>query len=360
VNLPTRELCQERLRRIFPPEVMDDPSLNRPSAAAAVFVCLYVGAVGEARRIRPTAVLWMCDEAAARTSQSERHGWYQAASRSRKALENFLIGTWGVQHRPWYGDNTRESIRDETFRGWTRVGAMLEDPAVPSTTSPRPRWSLAPAFAALFDPAVTGPELDAAIEAWQEAHLDTVALTRRAVARQRLERTTGVEVALPGGGSRVLAQGESSLILAGVVEKLAPRLLAEPSVLFISESRKHVDVVDDQLLQHLGIRVRADRLLPDALLFDAAPGHFWFVEAVVTDGPIDEPRKAALLEWAAQQGIRTDDCRFVTAFIGRTHPGFRRVVSSLAWGTLVWFLDEPHHVLRLEDLPEHRAGIEGP
>jgi hypothetical protein len=155
---------------------------------------------------------------------------------------------------PWYGDNTRESIRDETFRGWARVGAMLEDPAVPSTTSPRPRWSLAPAFAAL-----------------------------------------GVEVALPGGGSRVLAPGESSLILAGVVEKLAPRLLAEPSVLFISESRRHVDVVDDQLLRHLGIRVRADRLLPDALLFDAAPGHFWFV-------------------------------------------------------------DEPHHVVRLADLPEHQVG----
>lgn len=28
------------------------------------------------------------------------------------------------------------------------------------------------------------------------------------------------------------------------------------------------------------------------------------------------------------------------------------LVAALAWGTDVWFLDEPEHVMRLEDLPE--------
>lgn len=33
-----------------------------------------------------------------------------------------------------------------------------------------------------------------------------------------------------------------------------------------------------------------------------------------------------------------------------------QLVSSLAWGPHVWFLDEPEHVMRLEDLPERVDG----
>ncbi len=160
---------------------------------------------------------------------------------------------------------------------------------------------------------------------------------------------------LPGGASRSLAAGGSSLILKGVIEALAPRLLEQPSVLIISESREHVDVIDARLLRRLGIGVDAARLLPDALLFDAGPGSFWLVEAVYTAGAIDEARKAALIEWVSAQNLDPDTCRFLSAFVSRTAQPFRQLVAALAWGTHVWFLDEPQHVMRLEDLPE-RAG----
>lgn len=136
------------------------------------------------------------------------------------------------------------------------------------------------------------------------------------------------------------------------MEELAPRLLSQPAILFISESRQHLDVIDAKLLRDLGIEADLSRLLPDALLFDAGPGLFWFIEAVFTDGAIDEGRKAALEAWAQEQGIPPDRCRYVTAFVGRTALPFRRLVSSLAWGTHVWFLDEPDKIVRLEDLPE--------
>jgi hypothetical protein len=125
-------------------------------------------------------------------------------------------------------------------------------------------------------------------------------------------------------------------------------------VLFISESRTHVDVVDNKLLARLGLKVEADRLLPDALLFDAGPGEFWFVEVVFSDGAITTQRKADFLKWADLHGVPPDRCRFLTAFISRSAPTFRRLVSALAWDTFVWFLDEPDHMVRLEDLPERR------
>jgi hypothetical protein len=350
MRLPDRALCQERLGLIFPEALAQRGRLTNQLAASAVFVCLYVDAVAGESQLRPSMVLWMCDEAAKRTSTEERRQWYEAALRGKRQLAELLSG-WGITHRPWYADNTREPLRDETFRSWHQLGAILRDETVP-TTSAKPQWSLASDFAALFDPDLRGDELHERIDDWQDDHLGTIGRARIALARQLAGPGEQVTVKLPGGLGRTLAPGGSSLILKGVVEELAPRLLNQPAILFISESRQHLDVIDAKLLRDLGIEADLSRLLPDALLFDAGPGLFWFIEAVFTDGAIDEGRRAALEAWAHEQGIPPDRCRYVTAFVGRTAQPFRRLVSSLAWGTHVWFLDEPDKIVRLEDLPE--------
>lgn len=298
-------------------------------------------------------VLWMCDGAAQRRRLTERRAWYDEALRGKRALAE-LLSRWGIRHEPWYGDNTREPLRDETFRSWAECGAILRDDAVP-TTSPVPQWSLASDFAGLFDPRLRGDALEQAISAWRQTHLSAAGLARIAVAEQLSGPGAQVIVQMPGGATRSLAPGGSSLIIKGVIEQLAPRLLAQPSVLFVSESRERVDVVDGRLLERLGIDIDAARLLPDALLFDAGPGVFWFVEAVYTAGPIDEARKEALVEWAEAQKLHPNACRFLSAFVSRTSQPFRQQVAALAWGTHVWFLDEPTNVMRLEDLPERRG-----
>jgi hypothetical protein len=199
-------------------------------------------------------------------------------------------------------------------------------------------------------PDLADDELLECVDDWQDDHLGTVGRARIALARQLAGPGEQVVVAVPGGETRTLAAGGSSLILKGVIEQLAPRLLHQPAVLFLSESRRHLDVVDAQLLSRLGIEVDRARLLPDALLFDAGPGTFWFVEVVFTDGPIDEPRKAALERWAREQGIPPDACRYLTAFAGRTAAPFRRLAPTLAWGTSAWFLDEPDKLLTLTQI----------
>jgi hypothetical protein len=79
-------------------------------------------------------------------------------------------------------------------------------------------------------------------------------------------------------------------------------------------------VVDDALLQRLGLPIDQRTLLPDCLIVDLDPVNpeFWFVEAVFSDGPITEPRKEAFLAWAADNGLDVTQCRFLTAFTSRT------------------------------------------
>lgn len=357
MRLLSREECGARLQTIFPAEVVEDPRAVRgPLAAAATFVALYCGAIEGHNPIRPSLVLWMCDGVAARaagtdpeTFAAERDTWYRAALRSHDALVA-LLGEWGIAHEPWYRDNSREPLRDETFREWLRLGVMLHDASIP-TTSPRPAWTLRGDFAELFKPQLQGEDLDEAVRLWQETHLGTVGRARIRIQSEREAAAHAVEVRLPNGSTRPLAPGDSSLILKGIIEQLAPSLLRSPGVIAISQSRRKVDVLDDALLGELGLTIRAAELLPDAVLFDAGEGRFWFVEAVATDGEINEARKRELLRWAEQHDIRSDQCGFITGFLSRTHEAFRRRASRLAWGTSAWFLDEPGHVLRLDELP---------
>lgn len=88
-------------------------------------------------------------------------------------------------------------------------------------------------------------------------------------------------------------------------------------------------------------------LLCDALLVDLAtkPVTFWMVEAVSSDGPIDEDRKRQFLRWAEGNRIPTAACRFLTAFSSRTSSSARRRLKDLAESTHAWYADEPDREL---------------
>jgi hypothetical protein len=352
LRLLDRDACAERLRLVFPQGVVEDPrAVTGPLAGAAVFVCIYCGAFDGRNPVRPSMVLWMCDGVALRAARAspeqfnEDRGRWARATRSHGALIQ-LLAEWGIRHQPWYADNSREPLRDETFREWLRLGAMTHDSSVP-TTSPKPAWTLRSEFAALFRPALQGDELDEEVRLWQQANLGIVGRARIRLEGERRAAAHAVEVRLPNGSVRPLAPGDSSLIIKGIVERLAPRLLGSPGVVAISQSKRKIDIADEQLMQDLGLAIRASELLPDALLFDAVAGRFWFVEAVATDGEIHEERRRQLLVWAAEHGIASERCGFVSGFLSRTHEAFRRRVSRLAWGTYAWFLDEPERIVGL-------------
>ncbi|MGE3513380.1 MAG: BsuBI/PstI family type II restriction endonuclease, partial [Vicinamibacterales bacterium] len=278
-------LAQERLARIFPRTAFDTVMSN-PLSAAAVSAMIYLGTVentdddeAEPRWARPSMITWLNDDALAHTSDEDRNAWYAAAIRSRAAVHE-LEEVWGFGHVDRYRDNSRETLRDETFQKWRDQGAVISRAGVP-TASSRPRWMLGADFAALFDPGLDGEELTAAIDAWVETNTTGAGRLRLLGQRQLALSEHAVEVNLPGMGTRHLEPGVASAILKGVVEQWAPQKLVDPLVLSISEPGDQVHLADARLLARAGIEIDRANVLPDALILDAGadPIQFWIVEA---------------------------------------------------------------------------------
>lgn len=270
--LPSRQQCRERLLAIFPRETFDTV-LSSPLAAAAVAALIYVDAVVDdeavinetTRLANPSTCLWLSDVALAHDHPAEREAWYRAALRGHQAVRE-VERSWGVNHQAWYGDNSRETLRDETFQQWLGYGAVRVRRDLP-TTSSKPRWALAGSFADLFRPGLVAADFDQAMQRWTDAHLTTSARIRLQTLFQRERLSQGVPVILPGTGQqRLLEPGGSSVILKGVLEQWAPQRLGDPDLLALSEPGDKVYLTDQARLAALGIVIDERNLLPDALL----------------------------------------------------------------------------------------------
>ncbi|MET4214492.1 BsuBI/PstI family type II restriction endonuclease [Bradyrhizobium sp. LA2.1] len=331
----SRAQIQQRLQVIFPEGTPHRGYCVRELAASTVFAALYVGAIeGSSIFFGPKFVYVMTEEQAKRTDKTSR---LEYAANVRKA--NFQVAG-----KRWYRDNTRESIRDETLReAFVVLGAVIEKADVP-TTSSLPRYALTKGFADLFDPTLTGAALDAAITDWQTKTLNKGALARISlVKRGAIAGTVDILVSFPNGETRRMKPGPSSEITKAVIEVFANRFLAEPAVLFVSESGTKVVARDDELAKSVGLQIKADKNLPDTILADLGPEHplLVFIEVVATDGPINTRRKEALELLVKEAGFPLKHVAFVTAYLDRSGAPFKKTVDSLAWGSYAWFMTEP-------------------
>lgn len=343
--------AERRLQVIFPRAAFDSV-LSSPLAGMAIAAMLYTDAVCSAEDptenvdwTRPSTVIWMSEDALAHSCEADRIAWRLAAARGSKHVDA-LHQDWGAAFQPAYKENSRETLRDETFRKWREHGALRMRPGLP-TSSSLPRWSLLDDFADLFEPGLSGDEFVAATTRWRETHLDPGTRLKASFALDTEAAKHAVRVSLPNGTTRTLEPGISSIILKGVVETWANTRLVQPVVLTISEPGDKVHVGDEPTLRALGIKIDLTNVLPDALIADvgAEPVVFWMIEAVATDGPVSTERRRALLEWATKQNIKAGSCSFLTAFKSRNDPAAKKRLKDLATGTWAWFADEPTHEL---------------
>lgn len=346
-----RDVVAGRLPRIFPEGTPNRSYCIRELAASTVFSALYIGAVeGSGRYLGPVHVYRMTDLQAARSGDDERIGYATAVLRR----------SGGIEGRRWYADNTREPIRDETLRdGLVAVGAMIRREDLP-TTSGAPRYALTRPFAALFDPALEGAALDAAIASFQASQLNKGALARIAIVRAGASASPdGVRVQFPNGETRQLAPGPSSTLAKAVVEVFAPRFLSVPAVVWLSESGNKVVMRDDRIAAAIGLEIEADKNLPDLILADLGPSEplLVFVEIVATDGAVTARRQTAIHALTDAAGFSRSNVAFVTAYLDREASGFRKTVSQLAWGSFAWFASEPEGILALFEGVPHASHL---
>jgi hypothetical protein len=336
--LPVSDI-QRRLFEIFPDGTPNRGYCTRDIAAKTVFVMLYVGAIdGHGTYIRPNQITRMTDSQAGRTDEASRVAWSKG-SMAKEAEQ--IPGRW-------YAVDTREPIRDETLRdGLVPTGAVRVRPNIP-TTSSVPRYALARAFAALFDPALQGSSFTRAVADWQSDNLSASALARiQIVGRGAVATDHGLMVTFPNGETRKLVAGPSSVITKAVIEEFSKRFLTHPGVIFLSESGNKVVQRDESLANRIGLTIPADRYLPDILLVDVGPSHalLIFVEVVATSGPMTVSRKQAFLEITRAGGFSDNNIAFVTAYLDRDQGAFKKTVPELAWNSFAWFAAEPDHIV---------------
>lgn len=339
----SRELIAGRLPLIFPEGTPNRTYCVRELAASTVFAALYIGAVeGSGSYLGPVHVYRMTAEQAAKADDADRLGY--AAAVLKKNVQ--------VEGARWYADNTREPIRDETLRdGLVAIGAVTRREDLP-TTSGLPRYALRAEFAALFNPALEGDSLESAITAFQQKHLSKSALARVTIMRSGAAAgAAGVLVKFPSGETRQLAPGPSSFIAQAVVEVFAPRFLQQPAVIWLSESGNKVVVRDDKIAAAIGLKIEADKNLPDLILADLAPADpiILFVEVVATDGAVTERRRQAIFELTDSAGFDRRQIAFLSAYQDRESAGFKKTVGQIAWGSFAWFASEPEHILLLKE-----------
>lgn len=341
-----RQAIHARLQAIFPEGTPNRTYCVREMAASAVFVMLYIGAVaGTERWLAPKHVMRMTAEQANITGDAERAAYGTEAMRPG----------FRVAGARWYEENSREPLRDETIRqGFINNNAVVERGGLP-TTSGLPRYALKADFAALFDPALVGDALTAAVAAWQDGNLSAAARARVAIMRRGAVTTgEGVLVTFPNGETRRMAPGPSSTISKAVIEDFAVRFLTQPAVLWVSESGAKIVARDDELARALNLQITADRNLPDIILVDLGTGDaasflLVFIEVVATDGPMTENRRAAMLQIATDAGFAIERVACVTAYLDRSQSAFKRSIPELAWRSFAWFAAEPEHIIVMHD-----------
>lgn len=347
-----KALVAERLPLIFPEGTPNRTYCIREMAASTIFTMLYIGAIeGSGTYLGPKHVYLMTDEIAGQSGDDARCTY---------AADAMKPG-----YRPpgirWYADNTREPIRDETLReGLVAIGAAYSRNDLP-TTSSKPRYTLKADLAALFDPDLKGDELEQRIAEWRERNLNKAVLARIAIQnRGATASKDGVLVTFPNQETRRLVPGPSSIISKAVIEEFARTFLADPAVLWLSESGNKVVTRDEEMAQAIGIHIEADKNLPDIILVDLAGDKplLVFVEVVATDGPMTERRRDALYALTDKAEFDRRHVAFVTAYADRDTTAFKKTVPSLAWGSFAWFMSEPGKLIRMHGLGDMPVSLQ--
>ncbi|MEM6737984.1 MAG: BsuBI/PstI family type II restriction endonuclease [Bacteroidota bacterium] len=318
---------RDRLNKIFPEGIPDRQYFVRDLAARTIFVFLYTNAIeGQDIWLAPKHVIRMSDKQAHKLGALERLQYYKNC----RTPGYETVGT------PWYKENTREPIRDETINGLINLGVVIVKPNVP-TTSSKGRYCLTTDFSALFEASSFSKD----IQEWQEKYFSASHLASIKVLR-RMSSMDDVIIELPDKTTRKMEPGPSSVLTKEVIEKFIPTHLRNAGVLWISSSGNKVIQEDDELMKSIGLPIDQKTLLPDIVLVDQRNTLLLiFVEVIASDGPITEQRKKAILELCTNAGFSKNQVLLINAFKERNDTSLKKRFSALATDSLVWCASEP-------------------
>jgi hypothetical protein len=149
-----------------------------------------------------------------------------------------------------------------------------------------------------------------------------------------------------------VAPGDHALLMRAAADALRATRLPDYELVFIDDADE-ARIKDEwkKELEPRGLLPDLDSLWPDAILVRDSDRSLWFIDAVTTDGEIEETRRAELGAWATARGYRA--AGYTTAYETWKRAAVRQArMKNLAVGTNVWIAEDGGTLFSVESLAD--------
>ena len=260
--------------------------------------------------------------------------WSAAKKKEMRIVDtmNFMAENYGKIYKP----NTRETIRKDTIHQFVE-GAVAErnlNSLDRPTNSPNYCYCLTDEMLSLVRTYGTNR--------WQK-ELRKFVLKHGALVEKYSQQREMVRIPVMVNKQEFsFSPGEHNSLQKAIIEEFAPRFARGAEVLYVGDAENKDLIKNREMLEEIGVKITDHDKLPDVVLFSEDKNWLYFIEAVVSVGPISVKRMRELEELAA-------DCSagkiYVTAFFNKA--SYKRFFDQLAWETEVWLADDPDHMIHL-------------
>lgn len=134
-------------------------------------------------------------------------------------------------------------------------------------------------------------------------------------------------------------------LIAQSVEVYAKRFLKDYEVIYVDDGdRDRITEDAGQRLERAGIELRLDDASPDVLLWNSRTDRLWVIEAVTSDGEVDEKKVEAVTRLVKRH--HKAGVSFTTTYRSWKDAAKRQGAHrNIAVGTYIWIADDPGRAL---------------
>lgn len=244
----------------------------------------------------------------------------------------FVNANYGMD----YAENTRETFRKHAMHHF-RTAAIIEDNGE-ATNSPNYKYRITNEFLEVLkmlaeDDSASGIENVASLFLSNHSKLIDIYASKRKI------RKLPVKI---NSKDYAFSPGLHNKLQKAILEEFAPRFAPHSECLYVGDTVNKNLINDSHKLAELEFEISIHNKLPDVILYREDKDWLYFIEAVVSGGPMSPERVKDIKTMTAN--VKSGKI-FITAFL--TLSKYKRFYDSLAWETEVWIADFPEHMIHL-------------
>jgi len=141
--------------------------------------------------------------------------------------------------------------------------------------------------------------------------------------------------------SEQLVVGDHKNLIMACKDLYIPEFFPDYEILFVDyEDGQRVTEEEQKLLKQSGLSLDLRDAMPDLLLWNPDTDVLWVIEAVTSDGEVDEHKVAQILSLVRRSGKA--GAGFTTAYIGWSYAASRQGrYKNIAPSTYIWISEDP-------------------